>query len=77
MLSRQAFLIDLKPRAVRYQEGWDLSGRILGSLAVILSTFVACAIFVLAEGVDSTFLFLCTICLVVISGLSIAVLQVR
>ena len=61
----------------RYQEGWDLSGRILGSLAVILLTFVACGIFVLAEDVDSSFLFLCTICLVVISGFSIAVLQVR
>lgn len=61
----------------RYQEGWNLSGRIMGSLAVSVVTFVVCGIFVLAEGVDSTLLFFCTLGLIVVSGLSTAILQVR
>lgn len=61
----------------RYQERWNLSGRILGSLAVSLLTFVTCGIFVLAEEVNSTLLFFCTMGLIVMSGLSTAVLQVR
>lgn len=61
----------------RYQERWNLSGRIMGSLAVSLLTFVTCGIFVLAEEVNSTVLFFCTMGLIVISGLSTAVLQVR
>lgn len=61
----------------RYQERWDLSGRIMGSLAVSVLTFVVCGIFVLAEGVDSTLLFFCTLGLIVVCGLSTAVLQVR
>lgn len=63
--------------ARRYQERWDLSGRIMGSLAVSVVTFVVCGIFVLAEGVDSTLLFFCTLGLIVVSGFATAVLQVR
>lgn len=61
----------------RYQERWNLSGRIMGSLAVSVLTFVVCGIFVLAEGVDSTLLFFCTLGLIVVSGFATAVLQVR
>ncbi|CAM9516922.1 unnamed protein product [Ectocarpus fasciculatus] len=61
--------------ALRYQEQWDLTGRIMGSLAVSLGTFVACGIFVLAEGVNGTLLFFCTMGLIVVSGLCTAVLQ--
>lgn len=64
-------------RVHRYQEQWDLTGRIVGSLAVSLGTFVACGIFVLAEGVNGTLLFFCTMGLIVVSGLCTAVLQVR
>ncbi|CAM9388042.1 unnamed protein product [Ectocarpus sp. 12 AP-2014] len=63
--------------ALRYQEQWDLTGRIMGSLTVSLGTFVACGVFVLAEGVNGTLLFFCTMGLIVVSGLCTAVLQVR
>eukprot|EP00752_Nemacystus_decipiens_P005352 g4853.t1 len=61
--------------ALRYQERWNLSGRIMGSLAVSMLTFLACGTFVLAEGIDSTLLFFWTLGLIIVSGLATAVLQ--
>eukprot|EP00903_Cladosiphon_okamuranus_P010937 g10329.t1 len=61
--------------ALRYQERWNLSGRIMGSLAVSVLTFVVCGILALAEGVDSTVLFSCTLGLIIVSGSATAVLQ--
>ncbi len=49
----------------------------MGSTAVVGLTFIVCGIFVLAKRVDTTVLFFSTMCLIVISGLSIAVFEVR
>lgn len=62
--------------ANRYQEGWNLRSRIMGSLAVSMVTFVACGILVLVEEASPAFLFFSTMSLIVASGLATAVLQV-
>lgn len=61
----------------RYQELWDLTGRIMGSLVVSLLVFVACGIFVLAEEISSETLFSWTMFLILLSGCSTAILQVK
>ncbi|CAM9482790.1 unnamed protein product [Scytosiphon promiscuus] len=61
--------------ALRYQELWDLTGRIMGSLVVSLLIFVACGIVVLVEELSSKILFFWTMCLILLSGFSTAILQ--
>ncbi|CAN0442063.1 unnamed protein product, partial [Scytosiphon promiscuus] len=62
-------------RVRRYQELWDLTGRIMGSLVVSLLIFVVCGIFVLVEELSSKTLFFWTMCLILLSGFSTAILQ--
>ena len=64
------------PPALRFEEHRRIRGRIMGSLAVSLLTFVGCGVLVLVEQASAGLLFFLTLGLIVTSGLATAVLQV-